>query len=334
MTLTHKIYSELHNSVKTTEGEMLSKMYTNLRDLPLIYAVEKSDEKEKLYFSIGQDDVDSVPKFKGLEVSRVRLYEYSKTDFYCELSPRNVADGEMFEVIIEDIRKNTDEVSTNIQMFNRVSNVLLKWRNFFAQEKSLLLSPERQQGLFGELMFLKSLIEWKGISTVNYWMGADYETHDYYINNNAIEVKTTSTKSPYRIHISSEHQLDSDDVRKNLYIAFYALRKSTADGETLPEIIYSIRELLKENCLLLNRFDLNLQKYGYFDGLEKKYSTGYHLREMNYYIVKDKFPRIEKKQLPEGISNCLYYVSIDNCKDYIVESKDIERMVKGGGQNV
>jgi hypothetical protein len=334
MTLTHKIYSELHNSVKNTDEEMLSKPYTNLKDLPLIYAVAKSDEKEKLYFSIGQDDVDSVPKFKGLEVSRVRLYEYSKLDYYCELSPRNVADGEMFEVIIEDIRKNTDEVSTNNQMFNRVSNVLLKWRNFFAQEKNLLLSPERQQGLYGELMLLRSLIEWKGIGAVNYWTGADYETHDYYINNNAIEVKTTSTKSPYKMHISSEHQLDSDDVSGNLYVAFYALRKSTADGETLPEIINSIRNLLKENRLWVNEFDLNLQKYGYFDGLEKNYFTGYHLREMNYYIVKDKFPRIEKKQLPEGISNCLYHVAIDNCKGYIVEAKDIERMVKGGGQNV
>ena len=145
MTLTHKIYTDLHNSVKTIDEEMISKPYVNLKNLSLIYAVTKSDEKEKMYFSIGQDDVDSVPKFKGLEVSRVRLYEYSKTDYYCELSPRNVADGEMFEVIIEDIRKNTDEVSTNSQMFNRVSNVLLKWRNFFAQEKNLLLSPRLYQ---------------------------------------------------------------------------------------------------------------------------------------------------------------------------------------------
>ena len=123
-------------------------------------------------------------------------------------------------------------------------------------------------------------------------------------------------------------ELADFEARENLHIP-----EVKVYGETLPEIISSIRNHLKENRLWLNKFDLNLQKYGYFDGLEKNYSTGYHLREMNYYIVKDKFPRIEKKQLPEGISNCLYHVAIDNCKGYIVESKDIERIVKGGGQN-
>lgn len=329
MTLTHEIYTDLYDAIKSTDGDLLSKSYTNLKKLSLIYAVEKNDKKEKLYFSIGQDDIDNVPRFKGVEVSRVRLYEYSKVDYYCELSPKNSTDGEMFEVIIEDIRKTTDDASTNVQLLNRVSNVLLKWRNFFAQEKSLLLSSERQQGLYGELLLLRQLINWKGIGAVNYWTGADYETHDYYINNNAIEVKTTSTKLPYKISISSEHQLNPEEVNGNLYVAFYALRKSNVNGETLPEIIQSIKESLKDNRLLFNKFDLNLQKYGYFDGVEKKYPTGYHLREMNYYIVKGEFPRIGKKQLPIGVSNCTYHVSIDNCKSFIVEAEDIEKIVKG-----
>lgn len=328
MTLTHEIYRNLYTAVKNTDEEFLSKSYTNPQNLSLIYAVAKNDEKERLYFSIGQDNVDNIPQFKGLDVSRVRLYEYSKIDYYCELSPKTLTDGEMFEVVIEDIRKTTESANTNAQMLERASKVLLKWQNFFALEKSLLLSPERQQGLFGELLLLRLLIKWKGIWAINYWTGANYETHDYYINNHAIEVKTTSTKSPYKIRISSEYQLDPEEVNGNLYVAFYALRKSSSNGETLPEIIQSIRNSLKCNHLLMNKFDLNLQKYGYYDGLEGKYLTGYHLREMNYYIVKDAFPRIAKRQLPLGISGCTYYVSMDNCKKFIVEQKDIEKLLK------
>lgn len=274
-----------------------------------------------------------IVEVKGLNVNRVQLFKYSKTDYYCELSPKNASDGDMFEVIIEDIRKTVNDADTNTKLFNRVSNVLLKWRSFFAQEKSLLLPLERQQGLYGELFLLRILINWKGLVAVNYWTGADYEMHDYYINNHAIEVKTTSTKSPYKISISSEHQLDTEEVIGNLYIAFFALRKSVADGETLPKMIQSIRDLLNDNHLLLNKFDLNLQKYGYFDGLEKKYSVGYHLREKNYYIVTDEFPRIEKKQLPLGVSDCSYHVSIDNCKNFMVGIEDVEKIVKGGGKN-
>lgn len=294
MTLTHEIYKGLYEAVKDTNEEILSQSYTNSKKVSLIYAVAKSDKKERLYFSIGQDDIDNIPNFKGLNVSRVRLFKYSKTDYYCGLSPKNSSDGEMFEVIIEDIRKAVNDADTNTKLFNIVSKVLLRWRTFFAQEKSLLLSSERQQGLYGELLLLRILISWKGIVAVNCWTGSDYETHDYYINNHAIEVKTTSIKSPYKISISSEYQLDPNEVSGNLYVAFFALRKSVANGETLPEIIQSIRNLLNDNQLLLNKFESNLQKYGYFDGLEKNYSVGYHLRENSYYVVKDKFPRIEK----------------------------------------
>lgn len=330
MTLTHRIYSDLQDAVKNTDKEMISKHYMNIKNIALIYAVSKVDTKEKLYFSIGQDNIDSIPQLNGLDIKRVHLYEYSKVDYFCELSPKNLADGEMFEVVIEDIRKSINEVSSSIQLVNRITNVLLKWRNFFAKEKSLLLSPERQQGLYGELLLLRSLIQWKGINSINYWAGADDETHDYYINNNAIEVKTTSTKSPYKIRINSEYQLDFEEVSGNLYIAFYALRKSGVEGEKLPEIIQSIREHLKEKRLLLNKFNTNLQKYGYFDGLEEKYFTGYHLREMNFYHVRDNFPRIIKAQLAFGISECQYNVLIDSCRNYIVEIDTIKAMIKGG----
>lgn len=333
MTLTHKIYKGLYEAVKDTNEEILSQSYTNSKKVSLIYAVAKSDKKERLYFSIGQDDIDNIPNIKGLNVSRVQLFKYSKTDYYCELSPKNSSDGEMFEVIIEDIRKAVNDVDTNTKLFNIVSKVLLRWRTFFAQEKSLILSSERQQGLYGELLLLRILIGWKGIAAINYWTGSDYETHDYYINNHAIEVKTTSIKSPYKISISSEYQLDPNEVSGNLYVAFFALRKSVANGETLPEIIQSIRNLLNDNQLLLNKFEANLQKYGYFDGLEKNYSVGYNLRENSYYVVKDKFPRIEKKQLPLGVSECRYQVCIDNCKSFMVEMEEIRKIVKGGRQN-
>lgn len=334
MTLTHEIYDDLSRTIKNTNHSSLSKIYTTEKNLSLIYAVTQSDEKEKFYFSIGQNNIDFMPQCQGIVISRVKLYEYSKTDYFCELSPKNITDGDMFEVIIEDIRKNADNVSVSSQMITCVSNILLKWRNFFAQEKSVLLSIERQQGLYGELLLLRKFIQWYGHVSVSFWTGADYETHDYYIRSNAIEVKTTSTKTPYKMHISSEYQLDDKEIAGNLYVAFYALRKSTADGETLPDVIQSIRLELRDNSFLRNKFDLNLQKYGYFDGLENKYSTGYHIREEVFYQIKEGFPRIIKDNLSGGISRCTYDILTESCNKFKIDEEELKSTLREGAHIV
>lgn len=330
MTLTHEIYNELKQNIDNVTSSELSKINMTNKNRALIYAVTRDVELEKLYFSIGQEEIDIIPQCKGLGTNKVKLYEYSKTDYFCELYQKDKADTEVFEVIIEDVRKNVNDVSNEVQMLQRVSKVLLKWRTFFTQEKSLVLSSERQQGLYGELLFLKKLISWYGPSCILYWTGADYETHDYYINHNAVEIKTTSTKAPYKMHISSEYQLDDKDVSEGLFVVFFALRKSVSDGETLPEIINSIRKCLTGHNLLETKFNENLQKYGYFDGLEDKYSTGYHVREEMAYSVKSGFPRITKEDLPKGISGCKYDVSVEVCSDYCIDNEMLRKTLKRG----
>lgn len=329
MTLTHKIYKELKQNVANVTSSELSKIYKTNNNT-LIYAVARDEELEKLYFPIGQEDIDTISQCKGLGTNKVHLYEYSKTDFFCELYQKNKVDTDVFEVIIEDIRKNVEDVANKQKMLQRISNILLKWKTFFANEKTLILSTERQQGLYGELLFLRQLISWYGPSCIFNWTGADYETHDYYIDHNAVEIKTTSTNAPYKMHISSEFQLDDNDVSGELFVVFYALRRSVLDGETLPEIVDSIRKCLTKHKLLQNKFDEKLQKYGYFDGLDDHYTTGYHVREEMIYHVKTGFPRIIKEEMSKGISGCRYDVSADVCSGFCVNNEMLRKSLKGG----
>ena len=81
------------------------------------------------------------------------------------MSQNKDSDAEIFEVIVEDIRRCTDELQ-NEHVVNEVVKILRKWKSFFAQQKIIIMSEERQQGLFGELLFLNYLIDEYGTSAV------------------------------------------------------------------------------------------------------------------------------------------------------------------------
>lgn len=331
MTLTHEIYNDLYKAIRDGEHQTLSKLYTTPNGISLIYAVSRNEECRKLFFSFDGGFIETIPQCQGLSINKVHLYEYSQVDYFCEVSQKPGSEGYIFEIIIEDIRKSADGLTGEFKMASLVTNLLLKWRTFFEQEKKLVMSLERQHGLYGELLFLKKMIVFYGPIAVAYWTGCNFETHDFYIKGNAVEVKTTSTKAPYKMHISSEYQLDNSEVSGDLLINFYALRKSSADGETLPDIVSSIRISIDTNLHMRTKLDLNLEAYGYFDGLEDKYTTRYYIREQHVYCVKEGFPRVLKNDLKDGVSGCSYDVLTSSCDAYEISEETEIKKLKGSG---
>ena len=83
------------------------------------------------------------------------------------------------------------------------------------------MSEERQQGLYGELLFLSECLDSQGLEAVSHWAGSEDETHDFYFGSHAVEVKTTSAQAPYFAHISSEYQLDNSDIPGKLFLRFF-----------------------------------------------------------------------------------------------------------------
>ena len=331
MTLTCKIYEELLSSSEVSKNQ-ISKRYDIAKQY-LIYAASKRDKIRHLYFIINKDDLDLIPSCNGIEIDVVKLPEYDADSYFCNLAQAQGSESYIFETIVEDIRIKSSE-KPDVTIPAVVSATLRKWKEFFAKNRELILSPERQQGLYGELRFLEYLIGLRGEKAVNCWTGCNYETHDFYVDRNAIEIKTTSTKAPYKMHISSEYQLDDKEVEGVLFVKFYALRKSEADGEKLVEIITRIRENLKNNPHALFMFNEKLEEYGYFDVVADKYAAGYSDRMESTYRVSDNFPRIISNDLINGVSNCSYEVCVDQCIGYTVEAEQLTLVLKREGNNV
>lgn len=337
MSYTSDIYAEILKTAKEY-GQGKSRLARRLKmsnGAVIIFAVDKITRSLELYVQIEKvPDNISYPRWKGVEIGIATLSEYGDSLGNCLfLKQAEQSEEYIFEIIVEDLRVSIEKLQNLKSITGCFSSVLAKWRNFFLLEKDILLSKERELGLLGELSLLRQLIEIYGPVTVSFWSGCNDETHDFYIQGNAIEVKATVQKAPYRANISSEYQLDTQDVLHDLYLQFYAFRKSESDGFTLSEMVQEVEQLLISDATNLQQFHEKLERYGYLPACAELYSTGYFHREDNLYKVGTGFPRIERSKLEAGLSNVSYSISMDMCQKYLV-TEGVKVLLKGGEPNV
>ncbi len=269
------------------------------------------------------------PAWKGVEIALVTHPEYSGDDqLYIQLRQMPGIEPMIYEIVAENIRKELESAAQLSEFASVTYTVLKKWKEFFSSGKKPILSSTSAQGLYGELLFLKDLIREIGVSAVNSWAGVNNETHDFYIGQNAVEIKTTAVQAPYMAHISSEYQMDDQDVNGVLFLRMYAFRKDANGGQRLPEIIKEIRASLSSDIGMLAVFNGKLNKAGYFDAAEDYYMEGYTLREEYSFKVKEGFPRIIRDDLMSGVYDAEYNVSVSQCMDFAIEAKDLFEALK------
>lgn len=337
MSYTSEVYETLLEAAKDADQgkSRLARRLKMNNGIVIIFAVDKTNYLFELY--IQTDEIpkkNSFPHWKGVEIGVARLPEYGDDVIeYVLLKQSYQSEGHIFQIISEDIRLALEKLEDSKEALPCFSAILTKWRNFFLLEKDFRLSQEREQGLLGELIFLKQLLEMCGHEAIAYWAGCNEETHDFYIKGNAVEVKTTAQKSPYKVNVSSEYQLDTKDVLNSLYLQFFALRRSESDGFTLSDTVHGIEADLVSDSECLQQFEQKLEKYGYLKACEELYQTGYFIRENCMYIVNSDFPRIEKAELDAGVSNVSYTLNIDMCQKFLV-SDAIQIILKGEKQDV
>lgn len=334
MSFTADIYKEIHADIAkqgSVSAPQAMRKITEKSGIDIAFAIHVASGMRAAYFSIGKSSAKKAfPRWKGIDIQIVTLPAYGKNCNYVGLTQLPQSESYIFEIVVEDLRSELARAPKAGDALHIIYAVLTKWKDFFLSDKDLLMSPERQQGLYGELLFLEECLEELGESAVSHWAGSNDETHDFYIASNAVEVKTTGTQAPYFAHISSEYQLDNSDVPGKLFLRFYAFRKSQSTGEKLPEIIARIRQHLFASQNTLQQFNTKVQKYGYLDEAAEHYTTGYFVRDHYYFGITEGFPRIIKKEIPAGIADLTYAVGISQCMPFAQERSVVFTMLKGG----
>ena len=334
MSFSADIYKEIQADIAKNDnvsGRQAMRKITENNGIDIVFAIHVNSGMRAVYFCVGKGSAKkSFPKWKGIDIQIVKLPAYGTDCNYVALTQLPFSEGYIFEIVAEDLRAELAATSVPTNALEIIYTVLTKWKDFFQADKELLMSVERQQGLYGELLFLEECIEQFGNSAVLHWVGSDDETHDFYITSDAVEVKTTSTQAPYYAHISSEYQLDDSDVPGKLFLRFFAFRKSQSASERLPDIVKRIRQRLISEQNMLHQFNTKVLKYGYLDEAAELYMTGYFVRDQYYFVVGEGFPRIAKKDTPAGVMDLTYLISVAQCGAFSVEKTAVFTRLKGG----
>lgn len=231
-----------------------------------------------------------------------------------------------FSYLCESVIQTILAEKTIMDAVRTFGNTLLRWKNLFECTSGIGLSKEEQQGLYGELRFLKKYLTSTTqlyYDIVQSYVGTNRAMRDFQGKNWAVEVKTTSTNNPQVLIINGERQLD-DTLVDNLYLYHCSVEVSKQAGESLPEMVHNIREILKDDIAACSLFNAKLFEAGYLDIHEPFYlKRHYKLRKDSFFCVKDKFPRIRENELRDGVGNVNYSISISSFYSYEVPEQQV-----------
>ena len=284
----------------------------------------KSNRLLLIHVPAGYENLPEFPVWRGMNIEVVNEVDTGDQQQRCiSMMLVNPVYKDIFEAVISDICVNISKLRTDEVMQGVMEN-LKKWQTFFEKFGYDGLSNKLQQGLYGELQVIRDYLIPKigPMPAIVGWTGGEHALHDFQFPRVSVEVKTSSANHPQNIHISSERQLD-DAGLDALFLLVISLSVMERSGETLPEIIDDIRGKINDYPSSMVRFEELLIGYGYLDTHAAKYNKGYYARSVAGYRVKDGFPRILEKNLPVGIGDVSYSVSLSACEEYKIDAKII-----------
>lgn len=243
----------------------------------------------------------------------------------CVLQSASHDQNDVFTIVALDILHELSKKKHAKEYVVTLKQRIAKWREFFKNPTSKKLTKEMVTGLWGELMLLKISHD-SGITTIaDMWNGPIKSAQDFQGRDVAIEVKTTTANQLDYVNISSEAQLDGAE-RKALYLVAMRIERNDANGITLPQLVDKVARALTEQQQ--KRFYAALLCLGYSPEDASLYNYGYTLRDQVNYSVVNGFPRLLRNDLPRGVCDLQYKVSLSSCSEYVTEWKAVVATIK------
>lgn len=310
-------------------GIRQQRIHTNsLCDLYL--AVQKPSMSRELVVRFREQALPreyELPEFDNLLVRKET--EKRNNTLWCKIviRPLQLAFNEIFTSLATDLAKSISAPTDDRISAQLFLSRLYQWQHLLRKGKGTALTPEEQQGLFGELWFLQYLLE-ANISpsvAVIAWTGSESTDRDFQFSNAiGVEVKTTRSSGHKTLTISNERQLD-DTGMTSLFLLHIAVERIKGGSHTLPHIVSALRDLLSFDATTTDKFEDSLVLAGYLDIHAKIYAdTSYAVHSYCPYLVQPGFPRIVPRDLPIGIGNVRYTIDSSACLNFSI---DLSRVI-------
>jgi hypothetical protein len=195
-------------------------------------------------------------------------------------------------------------------LMERFLDRVVAWQLFMAPPRGGPLSLDAQTGLFGELYFLRTLLDRDvpASHAVIAWDGPLHGAQDFRIGSGAVEVKSSAAIEGFAAKINSLEQLDDSDGNP---LFLLALRFEIQLGSIrLPDLVSQLRERFSSEGTL-TPFEGRLRAVGYEDIHASDYDRPLALTEQRAFRMGQGFPRLFRGNIAAGIRRGSYEIEID-----------------------
>lgn len=321
---------EIESHDKSSHGVLIRRIHPQSH-CNLFLGFEKPGDRRMFLLRIDRSylpRVESLPVARGIEVlSRVLPYDgEDKVSLGIILKEPRFKD--IFTALVDDLAGKVALVGNDEQAVATFVSRLQRWQKFL-EASTEGLSEEEQKGLYGELYFLFNYILPKlGPQGVFSWTGSRRTAQDFQFSRCAIEVKTSSAKQLQELRISSELQLDGTNLDA-LFLYHLSLEQSQGSGQTLKAIVQSLRNRLASDPIANEAFEEALLDAGYLDIHDSHYVVNsFNLRASNFFKVIEGFPCIIERDLPKGVGDVHYSISVAECMHFAVCESEVTDLMR------
>ena len=303
--------------------------------IDIFVAVEKPSSTRLLFFGLAdaaQAQSIDVPQATGIEVRAIPSVGEAGWGF-AEVRLVDARYVEVFTSLADDLVVHVADATNGAAAIEGLADRLRRWEAFLKVVEPEGLGQERRAGLYGELHVLRAhLLPISKEMAVATWVGPEGAHQDFQGPDWALEVKTSRTKEPVSVRISGERQLD-DLGLGFLGLAHIGLEQRRNSGETLPEIVASVRAMLV-NSAYAETFEAQLLSAGYLGIHEPRYlSDGYVIRFDEIFEVSNGFPRIIERDLVDGVGDVAYSVAVSSLGDFRTDWTLLTSLMKHNSDN-
>jgi hypothetical protein len=323
------VWNLLEQDVSNTTSGYLTRRILPEVNYDVYLAIEKPSNTRLLILRVKSELLDRktiYPSSRSFVVNRISLQQDNEEYAAFQLVLTNHKHKDIFTALVQDIIDSLALVSEERAAVSEFITRLKRWQTFLEKNNPEGLSEIAQQGLFGELWFLKQVVfpNLELDRRIRCWTGPRFTPQDFQFPGCAVEVKTTSMKQHQTLSIASERQLDDTGIG-TIVLLHLSLDVRQGQGETLPEIVANVRSLIANDAIAKDELENLLFEVGYLDSQSTRYENiGYIIREHNYFKVGEDFPRIIESDLRNGIGDVRYTISVSECKRFsIIESEVI-----------
>lgn len=276
--------------------------------------------KKHLLVPVGQDGTITPDRqSRGVHILRRELEEDGEISVFLDVVCLRSELHELFDAVISEMVEMASGQDREPAAACR--DVLDRWRDLLERMRPDRLGKQVLVGLFGELQFLRKLIE-ENPQSLSTWSGPDGGRHDFTCKGLAVEVKTSRSRKGWSCEVHGHEQLEPPP-HGDLFVAIYRIEPSE-DGRSVPELVDDILGMSVDAPMFLGKlsgigFDLR-------DSAEYQ-DLKFHVLEERIYRVDEGFPKIVSSSfvngaLPSGVTYIRYGIELSARPPFPLEPEE------------